>query len=778
MALFTRRFISAGFGISDFKKYYPAPYMRKKLFLTEKPEKARLLFSGLGYYRLFVNGPEITRGHLSPYTSNTDKLVYFDEYDLSERLSVGENVIAFILGNGMRTPLGNVYLAESRFVGEPCAAFVLDLTRKDGSVDRIEADDSVKVHTSPILFNDLRIGEKYDARLEKETAGWLEPGYDDSLWENAKRCEMPRGDHRIAQDPPIKVRRTLKPVSIEKEGDGFIYDFGRNGAGLVSIHGDFEPGRRLLLEFSELLSDGKLFTFPLRILDPSVGLGYTHQTVDYTCAGDSFDYTPSFTYEGCRYIKITGVNDSEATEDLLTFDHMSSAVEERGTFSCSDPVLNKLQSITREATLSNMFHIPTDCPHREKHGWTADAAVSSVHMLMNLDCDDFLTEWMNNVALAQNAEGAMPGTVPSATDWGFDSWNGPAWDSVLTEIPYRLWEIRGDLRAASAVRQAMIRYITYILGRRNENGLVAFGLGDWVAPHEIIKAPLELTDTVMCYDFCNKAAALYRVLGDRELAEFCLNTARSFRDAVREQLIDHENALAAGNCQTSQAMCIYYNIFTEEEKARAANKLVEIIKRDGEYIDTGVLGVRVIFRVLADHGHADLAHFMIRRPDGPSYGNMVKRGDTTLAEDFLTEDERINSRNHHFLGDISAWFMSYICGIRVNPRAEGDLRRAIDGLPLNVPEDGYDNINVLPTVPTKIDFAEASYKAPGGEIAVRLDRNTGRDSIVMKITVKGRLYGEVFPPLGYGFIGSESFPLTHGENVYEAFPTNVDQEVL
>ncbi|MBQ6262856.1 MAG: alpha-L-rhamnosidase N-terminal domain-containing protein [Clostridia bacterium] len=59
-----------------------------------------------------IQKEEITRGHLSPYTSNTDKLVYFDRYDLADRLVAGDNVIAFILGNGMRNPLGNVVLAE------------------------------------------------------------------------------------------------------------------------------------------------------------------------------------------------------------------------------------------------------------------------------------------------------------------------------------------------------------------------------------------------------------------------------------------------------------------------------------------------------------------------------------------------------------------------------------------------------------------------------------------------------------------------------------------
>ena len=770
MAIITRKFVRAGFGISTFTEYFPAPLMRRRLDLEKKPAAAKITFTGLGFYRLFVNGREITKGLLAPYTSNVDHIVYFDEYDLTDLLREGENVVGFILGNGTRNPLGNVPLAESRFVGEPCAAFVLELRYEDGTEEVIEADGNVKVHASPILYNDLRIGEIYDARLEDQVEGWTAPGLDEFGWTSALRSEMPRGDHRICAAPPIKKRKTLTAVSVTKDGDGFIYDFGQNGAGLVCLRPDFEEGRTLVLEFSELLKDGKLFTFPLKILNKSLGVKYTHQTVEYVCSGRAAEYRPSFTYEGARYVRIAGISESEATKELLTFELMSTVMEERGTFTSSDPVLNELQRITREATLSNVMNIPTDCPHREKHGWTADAAVSSVHMLMNLDADEVLTEWMNNVALAQNREGAMPGTVPSATDWGFDSWNGPAWDAVLTEVPYRLWEIRGDTRAAAAVSSAVFRYIPYVLGRRDERGLVHIGLGDWVAPHENIKAPVALTDTIMCYDICVKGATLYRVLGKPEMADFCLTAARGFRRAVRDNLIDHEKRLAAGNCQTSQAMAIYYNMFTEDEKPEALENLLRIIERDGEFLDTGVLGVRVLFRVLSDYGHADLAYKMITRPEAPSYGNMVKRGDTTLVEDFGSETERINSRNHQFLGDISAWFISYVCGIRVNRRAERDLRRVIDGGNPTVPSDGYNNIDVLPTLPSALDFAEASYRAPGGEVRVRLDRIPGEvEQVRMTVSSAEGLYGEVFPPAGMSFDGCASYPLTPGTNVYDAF---------
>ncbi len=769
MALFTRNFICSGFGLSSYVRFVPAPLMRKSFILDGLPENAKLTFSGLGYYRLFVNGEEITRGHLSPYTSDADKLVYFDVYDITGKLIPGENVIGFILGAGMRNPLGNLHFCESRFVGEPCAAFVLELQNRDGSVNRIEADKSVRCHASPIIFNDLRLGEAYDARLEKETDGWPRPGFDDSGWSVAVRCDMPRGDHRISSAPPIRVRKTLRAVNITKAPDGFIYDFGQNGAGLIHLHPSFESGRRLTVTFSEVLKNGDLFNSNLRILSDSTGCPYRSQTVDYICGGGREDYRPSFTYEGFRYAKITGISGEEATEDLLTFELLCTDMDERGTFSSSDPVLNELQRITREATYSNAFHIPTDCPHREKQGWTADAALSSVHMLLNLDADEFLTEWMRNVALAQNAEGAMPGTVPSATDWGYDSWNGPAWDAVLTEIPYRLWEMRGDIRAANAVSSAVFRYVPYILSRRDARGLVAIGLGDWVAPHGTVKAPLELTDTVMCFDICRKAAILYRVLGKIEMSDFCLTVARSFRRAIRENLIDRDTLIAAGRCQTSQAMCIYYDIFSDEEKPRAYERLVEIIKDDGEFIDCGVLGVRVLFRVLSENGDADLAYRMMTRPEAPSYGNMVARGDTTLAEDFNSETEGINSRNHHFLGDISAWFISYICGIRVNPRADALLSDISYGFEPSVFSGGHDNIDIRPVIPSALSFAEASYKAPGGTVRVRHERSDDGKCIKTTVAVSGCLSGEIIPPNGYRYDGCGSYPLTEGVNTYEAF---------
>ena len=113
-------------------------------------------------------------------------------------------------------------------------------------------------------------------------------------------------------------------------------------------------------------------------------------------------------------------------------------------------------------------------------------------------------------------------------------------------------------------------------------------------------------------------------------------------------------------------MGLYYGIFEESEKPQAFQRLLDMIHAADDHMDVGVLGGRILFRVLSDFGHSDLAYHMIIRPDFPSYGEILTRGATTLWEIF--QKDRILSMNHHFWGDISAWFMEYVGGIRLNPK--------------------------------------------------------------------------------------------------------------
>ena len=762
----TKKFISAPYGMSDYGHTVPAPLLRRRFTVEDKALCATLYVTGLGYYRVFINGHELTRGHLSPYTANPDHFVYFDRYDIEEYLVSGENILGIILGNGIRNSLGgrNWHFNEARFRGAPQTGLVCAVTGHDGMQKVFEADTEFSCHTSPILFDDLRLGEIYDAGLECETDGWLLPGYDDSAWDPAIPSEMPRGEQRICSAPPIRARRVLAPVKIWREDDAFIYDFGQNGAGIITLRTSAEKGRRIVVDFAEYLMDGRFYNDTIRIVDPGDSrLPYGWQTVEYTARGGGAEYTPSFTYFGFRYARVRGITADEAVPELLTYTLMSTEMRIRGDFVCSDGVANALQRMTREATLSNMLHIPTDCPHREKNGWTADAALSSVHILMNLEADEMLTEWMRSVAASLNMEGAMPGLVPAAADSSYDAWNGPAWDSVLVELPYRLWELRSDIRAARIAAGAMLRYVTYTLGMRDSDGLVGIGLGDWCAPHEPIKAPLRFTDTVMCYDICRKAAILYRVMNMDEEADFCYSAAQDYLSALRRCMIDHDTCTAAGCCQTSQGMAIYYGIFTEAEIPMAVDVLIRLVAEADEHIDCGVLGARVLFRVLTEYGHVDTAWRILTQPDAPSYGEWVARGDTTLAEDFNSSSQRINSRNHHFLGDISAWFIDSVCGIRINPGLDCKLRR-YGGAGYRAIPDGSCEVDIVPHIPECLNSAEAYHETPGGTVRVRLQRDMVGDvsSIRMEVTADGDLRGRVFPPMGYSFDGCRSYPLRSG----------------
>ena len=391
---------------------------------------------------------------------------------------------------------------------------------------------------------------------------------------------------------------------------------------------------------------------------------------------------------------------------------------------------NKLQAMTRNSDLSNFYYFPTDCPHREKNGWTGDAALSAEHILMNLDAVNSYREWLRNIRAAQRADGALPGIVPTG-GWGFEWGNGPAWDAALTYIPYFCYVLRGDRKIIEENATAIFRYCEYISRRRDERGLVAIGLGDW-CPVTRIKSPLEFTDSVTCMSILKKAAYIFSQLGLSLEREFCEKLYNEIRDAVRRHLIDFGTMTAIGSCQTSQAMAIYYDVFTPGEKPEAFKRLLEIIRRRDDHVDAGILGMRVLFRVLSDFGEPDLAFKLITRPDYPSYGNFVERGLTALPEDFLREEDRPNSLNHHMFGDISAWFIEYIGGIRVNPF-------------LADPSE----VEISPVFIEKLDSAEASYETVGGKVSVKWHRTSL--GIALDISADSGVHGRIRLPDGYAF---------------------------
>lgn len=717
-----KNFIKATNEYSTLERKVPAPYIRKK-FVSDIDTTAKITIAACGFYEIYINGKKYTKGFFAPYISNPEHYIYYDEYEVP--VEKGENVIGILLGNGFQNnPGGYIWnFDKASFRSAPMVAISLSFLNSDGEDVIIKSDSSFKCHPSPIRADDYRFGEYYDANFE--ILGWNKKGFDDSSWYNAIETLPPKGNLVKCFAEPIVKEFEVKPVNIIKDGNDYIYDFGINNAGICRLNINGKKGQKIEIQHAEMVKHGKLFMenvwFVRDYWERDKDIVHKDTYICKGCNGET--YTPTFTYHGFRYVKVSGITPEQAIPELLTYIVLHSDIKSRGNFVCSNETVNKLQELTRRSDISCFHYFPTDCPQREKNGWTADAALSAEHMMLNFAPEASYREWLKNICKSQNSEGALPGIVPTA-GWGYDWGNGPAWDSVLAYLPYFVYVYRGETQMIKESASAFMAYLQYLLTRVDDKGLMHIGLGDWCHVGGIEpKAPLEVTDSIMSMDIANKMSVMFDAIGLSYERDFAKKIALDFKTAIRNNLIDFETMTASGSCQTSQAMCLYYGVFTQEESKMAFERLLEMIKATDDHIDVGVLGGRVIFHVLSMFGHSDLALKMITRPDYPSYGNWIARGATTLWESFL--EDREESTNHHFWGDISAWFIKRLAGIQYNPNG-----------------NDISELEVRPSFVQTLDNVEAYYESPHGKIVSSWKRNG--NSIVLSLQVPEKIKANIY----------------------------------
>ncbi len=765
---FSEKFIKANDRLCDFDSFEPAPYFRKDFTLDFKPESAEITICGLGFYELYINGENTTKGHIAPYVSNPDDIYYYDNYEISHLLNKGENTIGIILGNGFRNCYGGFMwdFDKSSSRGPVCVALCLEAEKGDLKFE-LEADKTFKTHPSPILYNDLRMGYCYDANLEIKD--WNKNGFDDSDWNFAEFEEKPKGIARLCEVEPILTRTTLKateikhydklayahnkfvegnpPVESTFRNNVYVYDFGVNTSGVTRLKIKGKPGQKITIRHGEHPVNGEfsINTVIFQNLKPKEKyaneryLEYANADV-FICKGGEEEFVPKFKYDGFRYAFVEGLEPNQATKDALVFEVFNSDIKERGSFECSDETLNKLQAMTRVSDLSNFHYFPTDCPHREKNGWTADAWLSAEHMLLNLTVEKSLREWMFNIQKAQRADGALPGIIPTG-GWGFKWGNGPVWDSVCVEIPYALYKYTGDKEVIKENASLIMRYLKYVSSMRDEKGLTGFGLGDWCDPFEyeqgFISSPIEVTASMATLTIADKAAFLFGQADLLKESEYAKALKDEMRESIRENLVNFDTMTVKGDCQTSQALALEKGIFNEDEKEKAEARLVEIIHRDKDINTCGVYGIRYIYHILSEMGETDLALKLITSTRQSCYGHWVKQGSTTLCESFKAFDSPyVDSRNHHFFGDISSWFIQQLAGLKPNPNG-----------------DDITHFEISPNFAKTLSFAKAEYDSPFGKISVKWEKS---ENTTLFLSAPEKIYGKIILPKGYTFENSES----------------------
>lgn len=397
----------------------PAPHFRKELVLDGEIKKARAYICGLGYHELSINGKKVGDHLLDPGFTRYDRRILYVAHDVTSLVRTGANAVGVILGNGwfngQTKAVWNFHEAPWREAPKLLLSLVIEYT--DGRKLVVGSDGSWKTGTGPIVFNSIYGGENYDARLE--VPGWDQPGFNDSAWQPVKVVSAPKGRLSAQTMPPIREKQVIKPVKMTEPKPGvFIFDMGQNFSGVTELKVSGPAGTTVTMRHGERLSpDGSLDTRDMEQHVKRMGKEQPHQTGNYTLKGGGPEtWRARFTYYGFQYVEITGFP-GKPTLDSLSGVYFHTDVPVAGNFECSNPLLNKIWQAARWAYLSNLQGIPTDCPHREKNGWTGDAHLAAEQAIFNFMPAGIYTKWVNDLGDEQKPTGQLPGIVPSA-GWG------------------------------------------------------------------------------------------------------------------------------------------------------------------------------------------------------------------------------------------------------------------------------------------------------------------------------------------------------------------------
>lgn len=669
----------------------PAPFFRKKFTYRQEAEKVEVAICGLGYYELFLNGRKVGDHVLDPVVTQYDKRVRYVVYDIKKHLQAGENIIGVVLGNGWYNAKTSEvwHFDKSPWYDHP--KFLLQMEADNATI--LISDTSWKSSSGPIVFDNLRNGETYDARLELDS--WGTSDYDDSSWENAIRTAPPGGILEKQGMPPCKVMQTISSVGHWNTSEGHhTYDFGVNLSGWVKIYVSGDAGAEIVIKYSELLKENR--SLDRENINTCVLEG-EFQTDRYILKGGKNEiWEPRFTYHGFQYVQVSIIGNADVNKIEARFVHTS--FEQIGHFECSDNTLNKLQECTLRSYKSNFTGIPTDCPHREKNGWTGDAQLAAETGLCNFNAATSYEHWLASIADAQRPSGQLPGIVPTV-GWGFNWGNGPAWDSAFLLIPWYIYLYTGRTDTIQTHYEAMKKYVDYCT-YMSDDLIVSIGLGDWChVDTDHIVAPA-LTSTAYYYIDAILIAKFAKILGQDEDVKAYTDLASEIKKAFNKHFYRGNGIYAKGE-QTAMGCALYQGLVDDNEKSQVVQKLVDAVNANGVKPDFGILGAKYVPRALAENGQAELAYKLITQTDFPGWGYWINQGATTLWEKWDGQD----SQNHIMFGDISAWMYQYLASIKPDPK-----------------NPGFKNVIIEPNPVPGLDWVRATYKIPDGEIKVSWKR--------------------------------------------------------
>ncbi len=670
---------------------FAASYFRNELAIDKKIESAQAYICGLGYYELYLNGEKVGDHVLDPAPSNYDKQAYYLNYDVTSALQSGKNAFGIILGNGFyaqdiswkRDPESERDMAY----GPPTVKFLLKIKYTDGSTKDFYTDKNWKESTGPIVFNNIYGGDTYDARYE--IGNWKTVGYDDATWGNPKEVSPKLRNVSASQIPPIKKLQELAPQNVFKGADGeWIVDFGQNIAGWVKLNVKGKKGQLIdIITTEALLTNGK------DIHKGSTGGGANGmpQIYKYICKGEGVEsWEPKFSYHGFRYAKITGIS-RKPDADMIKAVLVATDIQEKGSFTSSDALLNKMHSISKWTIVDNVHGIPEDCPHREKCGWLGDAHAFCEYALYNYDMYDFYKKYMEDIKTQMrptkghnNPELKFQVPTMIAPGKRTSTYAKIDWGVATMYLPWYNYKFYGDETIVKDYYEPMKGLTDFYLNFKGENGIMQDGMGDWCPP---LWDRRRNPSAMECDPIISANAYFYDVLGVMETFAK-MNDDASYEAKMKEEkeallkafntefLVDIPNTNHKWyQSQTATVQALQFGMVPKAEIESVVNGLVHnIVEVKGGHHSTGIHGNRYIYTVLSENGKADLAYQILTTPDFPSQTYVMNSGFTTWPErQFIWEEMEgpSNSLNHPMHSGFAAYFFESLGGIKSTIEAPG-----------------------------------------------------------------------------------------------------------
>ena len=725
-----------------------SPLYFRKAFSLDKPVteivRATAYASAHGIYDLYIDGERVSE-ELAPGFTTYSSQTEYQQYDITRLMKDDENVAAAIVADGWWSGTWGIVGVGEQYGDRNALLCQIVIEYKDGSSQTVATGKDWRWSTGGYVYADLSEGVRFDAR--QEPVGWTCDGFDDSDWSNVRTADYGYSNLRGRRAEPVRVVRTIPAKRILHTSKGeTVIDFGENIVGRVCANISGTEGQEVSFTHSEVLDEEGNFFRNIQ------GNCKGQRDVYVFADSQATTFAPRFTYHGFRYVLVDGLDDVEAKD--FTAEVLATDMERAGSFSCSDNRLTQLQQNIFRSQQGNMLSIPTDCPHREKAGWTGDMQVYAPTAVYNMDVYAFLSRWLEGLRADQYEDGAVPDISPRPGEKAmlFPSRCSSAWGDACIIVPYRLYREYGRKEILTENYEMMSRWMDYI-ARRVELGewTKDFHYGDWMAPNPVGNDASVDPITAASVSGAVVADAMYAysaslmeeiatITGHDEDAVRYGSLKRSLRNQFAERYIADDGSTTP-SLQGLYVLALAANLVPEDMKPLVSGKLVDDIRRMDNHLNVGFPSVPFLLDVLFDNGYEDVAWTLLIQDTAPSWLYEVAMGATTIWERWngISPDGKpsLTSYNHFSFGCVGDFIYRRVLGLEATSPA-------------------YKTFVVRPWWGCGLTWAEGTHTSPYGEISVSWKEEGGHREL--SVTV---------PPGAEATVYIENFPKTIGSGSHK-----------